>query len=134
MSETQNLPAKWHFKFNPCKRLIVSLNKNRSKVTVRGETFYRSDLGMAKSVIKRDRSAQDIQPELLPSVSVIKSVKLKDVDKLLSNHYGTRWQEIPSLTFYAGLMHIPGNDNEQEVNEVCEEAVNEEEVVDELRV
>lgn len=57
-SEIMVPPGKYHFKFAECKRYYVTRVKNKpGRFLLRGEVNYKSDLGIAKSVIKRGVSS-----------------------------------------------------------------------------
>lgn len=90
-----------HFKISKIKRLIVT--KNRNKITVRGEYDYLADNGDDKSVFNRGRNFRDFDPERKEVGVPVKTAKLKDVKKLLENHFGENWSENHDLNLYKEL-------------------------------
>lgn len=112
-------PGQWHFKFNASKRFVIKRSPNRS-ITIRGEVAYKSDLGIAKSVLKKGQKIQNIAVSVLPHNVAIKAEKLKDVTALLIKHYGENWLLNEELEFYRNILQ-PTELAEQMIEEVEEE-------------
>ncbi|CAB3244818.1 unnamed protein product [Arctia plantaginis] len=124
-SETMKPPAKYHFKFAECKRYYVSRVKNNPRrFLLRGEVNYKSDLGAAKSVMKRGVSSTSefgIR-DIPPFQARISALKLEDVNNLLLKHFGDNWKsELGSdkLLFYKNILETT-NFGEPENEEHCE--------------
>ncbi|KAJ4425944.1 hypothetical protein ANN_27570 [Periplaneta americana] len=75
------IPGQWHFKFNEAKRMILTREKGILKI--RGEPFYRSDLGFANFVFKRGNNIDKVKPEILPLRVPVKREKCFDIDSML---------------------------------------------------
>ncbi|CAH2102300.1 unnamed protein product [Euphydryas editha] len=111
----------WHFQISKIKR--VCLERNNNKIKVRGEISYNNDLSVAKSILKRGKLFQHIDPvPISPGVSV-KPAKLADVQKLLDKHYGPNWKnEYEELEFYKKILELQDNvlhdlDEEDNIND-----------------
>ncbi|KAF6210555.1 hypothetical protein GE061_013661 [Apolygus lucorum] len=124
-------PAQWHFKFAPTKRFFIT--KRNNKVLVQGEVLYKSEVGARQSVLKNKRSI--ITSKLTPVVpgTVVKPLKLRDVQNLLTKHFGPNWDNDGRLTFhkniFASAAHEGGPREEEEkedrgeeehLDEICE--------------
>lgn len=98
-------PGQLHFKFNPCKRFILR-KRGGDQIVLRGENFYRKDLGFFQGFCKRGSSISNMNPKVLESEVEIPTAKLKDVDNLLGKHFGKQWKEmgLESLEFYTNLI------------------------------
>lgn len=97
-------------------------------IIVRGEIHYKTDSGTSRSVLQTGKSLTSLNPEPIPVGTVVKSVKLKDVESLLKTHFGNEWDDIPELQFYKAIfqgenLQIPNdaNDNIDEplADDVC---------------
>lgn len=97
-------------------------SQNGYKIVVRGETFYRSNIGRDLSIFKKTKSVADINPSVLPMGIKVKQTKLNDVNDLLKKHYGTDWQNLPHLKFYkhAVFQHNSLTDQECGDDPICE--------------
>ncbi|KAG5891774.1 hypothetical protein JTB14_006962 [Gonioctena quinquepunctata] len=49
------LPGNWHFQFNPSKRFLLTRG-NQDLALIQGEAHYRTNVGMARSVCKRQKN------------------------------------------------------------------------------
>lgn len=94
------------------KRIYINKTLDRSKVTVRMECYYRSDLNDAQSLLKRGQSFQKITLQEATIGVALKPKKLRDVDKLLDKSYSRvdenginrNWRELKELEWYKGLI------------------------------
>lgn len=118
LSGIMKKPANWHFQISKCKRIFVKLNGSRSNVLVRGEYFYKNDLGKYQSLFLRNKNSADILPLTVTESNNIASKKKQSVKKLLDTHYGSNWEEIEELDFFKCVLE--GNDEPLEANEICE--------------
>lgn len=99
----------WHIPFMKCKRFILKRSKLiAGGVVLKGEPNYTVDLGVYRTVSKKGKTASNITPvDIMPSLVTLKASKIKDVNKLLTSHFGDNWRGYPTLTFYTNL--IPGD-------------------------
>lgn len=84
--------------------MILTKNKN-GQVAVRGEYFYKSDMGKDMSVMKRNNTIQRMNPIIVPPRVAKKKEKLEDVKKLLGKHFGRHWRNNPALLFYENVLY-----------------------------
>lgn len=123
-NDTMKPPGQYHFRFAECKRYYLSRVKNRSgRFLLRGEVNYKTDLGVAKSVIKRGvTSLSDYEIRDVPPFQVnVSALKLSDVNKLLSKHFGDDWKSEEQLSFYKkALETIPDVGSDEQNDELCE--------------
>jgi hypothetical protein len=82
------LPGSWHFQFSLCKRFYLKRSKVGTNVLIQGEQYYRSNSGSFKSVTKNRRSLHMLNPEVIEAGNCVNPKKLKDIQKLLKEHYG----------------------------------------------
>lgn len=124
--------SQWHFKFNQCKRYIIRRG-NKNAITIRGELSYRSDTGTFKGVFRKNQTAMNIQPKEIPTGVKPKDLKMRDVNNLLSKHYGKNWREVENLAYYRDVLgkfqnnNIPGDSREDSGDEepsLCESTEN----------
>lgn len=95
--------SSWHFKLSQCKR--ISLKKTiKGGIVVKGEVNYKSDISTYKSLLKKDQSYKQMEPNILPLGIPVKKEKLTDVENLLQKHYGHQWRSHEDLTYYKNLM------------------------------
>ncbi|RVE45245.1 hypothetical protein evm_010135 [Chilo suppressalis] len=115
----------YHFKFAECKRFYITRVKNREgRFLLRGEVNYKTDLGVAKSVMKRNTTTSSVGVRVVEPFNVsVSKLKLDDVDSLLVKHYGCHWKtEFASeLSFYKNAIeNVPTFDGELTNDEPCE--------------
>lgn len=67
-------PGQWHFQFSKCKRFIVNKTK-KGLILIRGECCYKSDIGVAKSVLKPKMRISDFSPALIEKGTKVKKKK-----------------------------------------------------------
>lgn len=91
----------WHFKFKPTKRFIFTRGKDN--ILIRGESFYRNDLGQAKGICKRGMKIERMKLKELQVGLPIKPDKVKSIESLLKNHYGDKYKECTSLEYFIQL-------------------------------
>lgn len=101
VAENVKAPSQLHFQFAPSKRL--KLVKDKKSILLKGETTYRSDLGSFKPFLKKGKMF-NFEPDQLPVQVPVKPEKLKDVDKLLKQHFGDNWKEQNGLDFYKHVL------------------------------
>ena len=88
---------------------------------MRGEEFYRTDIGLDKSITKKQKSLSVVNPIQLPVGIPIEQEKKKDVDSLLSKHFGAEWMKMGDLHWYRNVFerdHINENVNEETLCEI----------------
>lgn len=110
VSQINKPPSGWHFRLHQCKRIIFK--KGKSAVLVRGEPNYKCDIGVFRSLLKKNQKIDDITLSTLPNGVPLKPEKLKDIDKLLSKRFGKGWQSNKDLILYSGLMKEEHAENE----------------------
>lgn len=116
--------AKLHFKISQCKRFLIRRSKKSGNVLVRGEIHYKSDLGMPKSICKKNKIAEMIRPSVIPKGIPVNVLKLRDVRNLIKKHYGENWNELPHLSFFRRVLdgideeelQLLEDDRESEIN------------------
>lgn len=89
----------WHFKFKSTKRFILNRTK-QNNILIKGEPFYKNDIGEFLSVFKKRQTVKQIKPGILPINVAVNPLKIKDVDKLLLTHFGQDWRDLHELQFY----------------------------------
>lgn len=130
-SESRNFikpPGKWNFRFSYCKRFILQRSKkNKHNVLVKGEENYRTDINKFSNVCQTHKSISMINPiEIKPGESVgLKPLKIRDVNRLLSKHYGENWmsnEALKELDFYKNIISPVNVENEDPADyEECSE-------------
>uniref|UniRef100_A0A1B6D3Y0 Uncharacterized protein n=1 Tax=Clastoptera arizonana TaxID=38151 RepID=A0A1B6D3Y0_9HEMI len=98
--EVLKKPVQWHFKLQPCKRLVVSKTKTGNNCVVRGEVHYNKNIGEGKSLLKRGKRITSINPQVIEKRVRLKLAKLRDLNRLLSKHYKPHWRENEQLIFF----------------------------------
>lgn len=117
--ETLKPTQSWHFQISKCKRVILSRKQNT--VLVRGEISYKNDLSTNKSILKRGKQVQNINPQTVTLGVAIKPAKLNDVRRLLDKHYGQDWEnKYEHLIFYKSVLNVTENLTNYEENEDLE--------------
>jgi hypothetical protein len=109
--EVLKKPANWHFKLQPCKRIIVSKAKKTGNCVVRGELHYNQNIGEGKSLLKRGKKISSIDPKRIAKGVQLKPAKLTDLNKLLSKHFMPNWREKEQLIFFKELFEEQGLQN-----------------------
>lgn len=113
-------PGQWHFKFNESKRFIIS--KRNNKISIRGEVFYKTDTGKSLPVVRRGKNLNSLKLVRLNNGVLIKHEKKKDVEKLLSKHFGNGWRDMETLEWYRQILDgdtiLPEVEYENDV--ICE--------------
>lgn len=122
--------TKWHVPFSKCKRFYLKrASKSNEMVGLRGELYYKNDSGKFKSICKKNKTTADFSPTAIPMGVPVKALKLRDVEKLLSTHFGNNWRDIESLEYYKRVVPssqdlLKQNDNDDEEapeEQMCEE-------------
>lgn len=103
VQEVLKPPGKWHFKFAPSKRFILT-KKPSGVITVAGEAHYRVNLCSSKKIFKTNLSAVQINPKELNCGTNVKMAKIKDVENLLNKHYGSNWRALGCLQYYKNVI------------------------------
>lgn len=112
-------PGQWHFAFSKMKRMILTKNSN-GVVIVRGESNYRSDLEMGKSITKKGKSIANMDPTIITKKNAVGENKKVDVNNLLISHYGEEWKSDPRLKFYKFVLEGGSQDEDTEDTLICE--------------
>ncbi|CAF4890572.1 unnamed protein product [Pieris macdunnoughi] len=97
-------PAQLHFKISQCKRIIIRRTKKQGDVMIRGELFYNSDTGAPRTICRKGKKAEMIQPSTISKGIDVKPLKLRDVRNLLQKHYSEDWKELPYLVYYKNVL------------------------------
>ncbi|GBP67512.1 hypothetical protein EVAR_49879_1 [Eumeta japonica] len=98
----------WHFQISKCKRLV--LKKKGNKINVRGEVSYINDICQSKSLLKRGKRLVEMTLNSIPVGVPIKAAKQKDVNNLLTKHYGADWMHLEELKYYKNVLTRDNND------------------------
>lgn len=77
---------------------------------------------MAKGVCKKGKSMVLINPQVIEKQNSVKALKKKDVNMLLTSHYGPEWRNDTDLAFYRNI--IDGTENSEAHEELCEQQEN----------
>ena len=75
-------PGQWHFKLQPCKRVVIRRTLS-GKCVIRGEVNYNNDVGEAKSVLKHGKQLSYIKPNEERKGIPLKKAKLQIKKKTL---------------------------------------------------
>lgn len=113
-------PGSWHFQFNPSKRFILSKSMNNN-ILVRGEVNYKSDLCVAKSILKKGKNFTSLTLANLNPGRVSDKKKARSVAKLLQNHFGDTWRDDKTLDFYKKAIESSEQDNCEPHDDVYQE-------------
>lgn len=93
----------WHFPFMKSKRFFLTRTMT-DNVLVQGEVNYNSEINEKKVITKKNKKITMIQPGLIqPNKIIPKRAKLQDVVKLLTTHFGNKWQEMEILKYYKNI-------------------------------
>nr|CAH7752419.1 unnamed protein product [Callosobruchus chinensis] len=101
-------PSQWHFKLQLSKRIIIS--KRNGSFAVRGESFYRNNLGISSSIVKRGRK-MELKPNIVEHDIAIKPDKKISINKLLVKHYGEDWRIDNSLCFLKSALELDSGES-----------------------
>ncbi|KAL1509952.1 hypothetical protein ABEB36_004616 [Hypothenemus hampei] len=89
-----------------------------------GEPFYRNIIGAPKNICKKGKSIGNIKPNIIHEKNMLKEEKKKDIDALLSKHYGTQWRNIKEVdfSFYKHVINeaLASEDTDAEEDLICE--------------
>lgn len=106
VTEVLKPPGSWHFQFKNTKRFYLKRSQS-GNVLVRGELHYLNDLQTFQGVTKKGKSVGMIKPDLINTgMPQINSLKLTDVNKLLTKHFGKTWRDLDELRFYNDIIDI----------------------------
>lgn len=116
--------ASMHFKITTCKRIVFTRSKTQNNILVKGEPHYNSDVNNAQGICKRGKKLSFINPQNIELNAVqINPKKLKNIDELLTKHFGATWKERSAelnLDYYKELLSRVEVPDEEEV-EVMEQ-------------
>lgn len=111
----------WHFSFSQSKRFFIT--KNGIHVLVRGESTYRNELGVANGICKRGKKFTSVMPSRIEKRNSVKEEKKRNIESLLTSHYGEDWRGNPDLKFYKYVLSCANNEEIDE-NILCESVEN----------
>lgn len=115
-----------HFKINSCKRIIITRTPSND-ILVQGEPNYKHLIGVPKGICKKGKTLLNLNPDELDLyINSIKPEKLKNVNELLTGHFGLDWKDNSSelgLDYYKAVVDRPQMDPRlpQSENSICEE-------------
>lgn len=119
----------WHFQISKAKRIYFKgSSRNDNTILVRGEAHFQNDLGTFRNLFVKGTSFNNLILDEVPASNSVSVEKKKDVEKLLTKHYGKDWRDIGNLLFYAHVIDGKENCNNSMENEYCEEREEEENV------
>jgi len=112
-------PGQWHFAFSKMKRIILT-KSSQGTVLVRGESAYKMDVGVGKSITKKTKNSGRMnKPAKIPKHNVVVNNNKKvDVNNLLCCHFGEDWKSDPRLSFYKFII---SEDNVAPENETVDD-------------
>ncbi|XP_063219455.1 uncharacterized protein LOC134545805 [Bacillus rossius redtenbacheri] len=119
-------PGQWHFKLQPCKRVVIT-RTSPGKCVIRGEVNYNTDIGEPKSVLKRGKMLSAIKPKEEKKGIPLKKEKVTDLNTLLKKHFGNDWVEMDNLLFFKTLFSQQESlteevaENDSDLGELLEE-------------
>lgn len=94
------------------------------------EENYRLNIGTFKSILKPKKKSADINPGIIQQGVPVKPAKLMDVQKLLTAHFGGKWENRQELAYYKNVMQpnltVENTDTNDE-EEMCCGNINENE-------
>lgn len=109
-----------HFKISQCKRFHLRRSVKTNNILVRGEPHYRTDIGIERSITKKNKTFAVANPQKLPIGIPVKKEKVNDVSNLLLKHFGCEWKSLDTLLWYKRIVESSG-DNDELVEELpCE--------------
>ncbi|CAH1985290.1 unnamed protein product [Acanthoscelides obtectus] len=120
----------WHFKLQVPKRIIIS--KTETGYAVRGESFYKNDMGTNQSLLRRERKL-DIKPSTVDIGMPLKSDKKKSISNLIAKPYGSNWRNDEALSFFKSAfdeLPLPSTSTSRDGNEANTELFCLEETLD----
>ncbi|KAK9686330.1 hypothetical protein QE152_g37274 [Popillia japonica] len=115
-TETHNVirsPASWHFKFQPTETFILTKGTGGG-ILVRGEPFYRSDVGAGKGIGKKRKHLKLMMRKELQLGVSLKLEKIKSISSFLASPYGSDWKKDESLCYFTTLFHNNNNKHHSE--------------------
>lgn len=123
ISDVLKAPGSWHFQFQPSKRIFFKRSKSERSILVQGECNYRNCFGTLNTLTKRGKFLKNLNPEKINAGVTVNELKIRDVNNLLTKHFGTDWKTFSELSFYAPIMEVNLQNNENIDEERCERAV-----------
>lgn len=69
-------------------------------VKVQGEITYLHDISHSRGVNKQEKRLSMNSPLEVKSEVIVNASKMRDVEKLLKNYYGSIWYDIDKLNWY----------------------------------
>ncbi|CAG5049958.1 unnamed protein product [Parnassius apollo] len=112
--------------------IVVQQIRARKRLSDKNK-WKRNVAKLERSVCKKNKRTSEIDAQNVQTMGIIKSAKVKDVNKLLTtltskltSHFGDSWRTFPILCFYDKL--IPQNveadvDQQEDEENICEENV-----------
>lgn len=110
-----------HFKISQCRRVSLRKSKRRN-VLVKGELSYNLDTGRERMICKAGKTFEDVNPLPIPLGVKLKPEKVKDVDKLLTKHFGNEWKTLESLQWFVSVINKNNDLFEENANNCQQEA------------
>ncbi len=91
-------------KIQAMKRVMITLGKHRA-IILRAEPNYRNDIGTAISCIRRGKSWYTSGEPGIKELRVsLSTLKLKDIEKLVTAHFGEDWRDAEDLLYLKELL------------------------------
>ncbi|KAJ8885126.1 hypothetical protein PR048_011322 [Dryococelus australis] len=109
--------GQWHFKFAACKWLSLIRNKNDNNVLIYGEMNYHIYIRSYKTTMKRAKHSKDVPPVVVTKCIQVNTLKLRDVNNLLSKHFEANWHDLKHLEFYKHVLQLHRPSNDQDISE-----------------
>ena len=88
---------------------------------------YRNNTSNALSITKKGKNISDISPAELHGGVLLNEKKKKDVETLLTIHFGKEWPDLPKLAFYKNILQsnsaedtLSDESDEDESGPTCE--------------
>lgn len=117
--------SSWHFQFKICKRHYLKRINSTGTISIRGEVHYRNDTGSYGNITKKEKKTRMINPKIIKAGKEVNILKLNDVKKLLTKHYGPTWRNLGILKYYNKLIPQTNSFSNEEIepddNNIAEE-------------
>lgn len=114
--------SNWRFKIRQTKKIILK-RTNKNTILAQGEAFYRNEKNVLALICRVGKNIKSMMPTYLPSGKIpITDLKKKDVENLLSKHFGKNWDTINELEFYKNIINNSSTNipQEEEAEVICE--------------
>lgn len=106
-----------HFKISKCRRIMLRRSCKSKTILFRGQQSYNWSDGMEMQILKKNAKIENIRPPAIPVGVPVNALKLRDVEALLSKHFGEEWRNLETLKWY---VDVTGGKETVEDEDQCE--------------